>query len=109
MKTKVDKGGNYSSTWFLKGEITSTVTCTATPGSELQKLIKTGISEEKQADGGKTLVLEDGGLPATLGLKVRDPFRIPGCTFKDPSCIVYESIDCSRQDSVHIITCNGCL
>ena len=54
-------------------------------------------------------MLEDGGLPATLGLKVRDPFRTPGCTFKDPSCIVDESVDCSRQDSVYIITCNGCL
>ena len=63
---------------------------------------------DRQADGGRTLVLEDGGLPATLGLKIRDPFRQPGCTYKDPNCMVDPSLDCSQQDSVYIITCDGC-
>ena len=55
------------------------------------------------------MVLEDGGAPATLGLKTRDPFRTDECRFKDPDCQVSTSVDCSRQDLTYIITCNGCL
>ena len=107
-KAKLAKGGNSASTWFLKGDTTSTVTCCATPNSELQKLIKEYISKEKQADGGKTLVLEDGGLPITLGLKKKNPFRVEICTFNDPNCMVDRKTDCSKQNVTYIVTCNGC-
>ena len=51
-KAKLAKGGNSASTWFLKGDATSRVTC-ATLNSELQKVIKENLSIEKRADGGK--------------------------------------------------------
>ena len=85
-----------------------TTSCTATPNSELMKSISSSLSTDKQADGGRTLVVEEGGLPVTLGLRVKDPFRRDGCTFKDPECMVDAGVNCSKQDSVYCITCDGC-
>ena len=81
----------------------------ATPGSTLQLVIRAKLAEGQQADGGRTMVLEDGGLPTTLGLKLRNPFRAQQCTFGDPNCMVSASTDCSLQDKVYVITCNECL
>ena len=108
LETKEQKGGNTPGTWFLKGETTSTIVCTATPDSSLQSHIRRSLATSDQADGGRTLVLEDGGLPVTIGLKKRDPFRSHGCTFGDPSCMVDPKEDCSSQAKVYIITCGGC-
>ena len=55
------------------------------------------------------MVLEDGGIPITMGLKSRDPFRTQECTFSDVNCMVDTTTDCSQQDKVYIITCNGCM
>ena len=88
--------------------MTSTLTITATPGSELQGAVKEALKKNPQADGGRTMVLEDGGVPATLGLKIRDPFRQEECRFKDTKCRVDPKTDCSQQGRVYIITCNGC-
>ena len=71
-------------------------------------MIRRSLDTNDQADGGRTLVIEDGGLPVTIGLKKRDPFRTPGCTFGDPSCIVDPREDCSSQSKVYIVTCDGC-
>ena len=108
LDTKEQKGGNTPGTWFLKGETTTTIVCTATPDSSLQTQIKKALESGEQADGGRTLVLEDGGLPITIGLKKRDPFRSHGCTFGDPDCMVDPSEDCSSQSKVYVITCGGC-
>ena len=54
------------------------------------------------------MVFEDGGIPATLGLRERDPFRQLGCQFKDPTCMVDPKTDCSQQGQVYVITCNVC-
>ena len=107
-EAKSKKGGDAASTWFLKGTTTSTVTCAATPGSQLQQGIKEALKLCSQADGGTMLVVEDGGVPATLGIKSRDPFRSEGCTFRDPNCMVDIKNDCSKQDQIYIVTCNGC-
>ena len=53
------------------------------------------------------MVLEDGGLPVTIGLKQRDPFRTPGCAFKDPECMIDPKEDCSGQAKVYIVTCDN--
>ena len=105
---KEEKGGCSTATWFLKGQTTSTITCTATPNSLLQSMIKEKMTSVEQADKGKTLVMEDGGVPATLGLKLRDPFRRPTCRFMDPNCMVDPTVDCSQQDQCYIVTCNTC-
>ena len=108
LAAKIAKGGSSASTWFLKGEVTSTLTVTATPGSELQKAVRKALEKAPQADGGKTMVLEDGGVPAHLGLKSRDPFRVEKCRFKDDNCRVDPATDCSQQGRVYILTCNAC-
>ena len=61
-KNKIEKGGNSSATWFLKWETTATITCTATPGSILKKEIEKKINNSNQADKGRTMVVDDGGL-----------------------------------------------
>ena len=40
MDAKMAKGGNSSATWFLKDDVTSTLTVTATPGSELHMMVR---------------------------------------------------------------------
>ena len=108
VSAKEARGGFSKGTWFLKGETTTTLTCAATPGSILQDHIKTTLKAGTQADGGQTMVLEDGGAPATMGLKVKDPFRVEECRFKDKDCNVTTTTDCSQQDKTYIITCKGC-
>ena len=80
----------------------------ATPDSTLQSEIKNKFSKVDQADGGSTIIMEDGGIPATLGLKLRDPFRRSRCVFNDPECCVDPKVDCSKQDQCYILTCNSC-
>ena len=109
LKAKIEKGGNSAATWFLKGETTCTTSCSATPNSELKKSISSSLRKDRQADGGQTLVVEEGGLPVTIGLRVKNPFRKDICVFKDPEYPVYTRVDCSRQDTVYSITCGGCL
>ena len=66
------------------------MSCQATPGGVLAAKIKKVIETTK--DGQVRLVLEDGGAPVTLGLKVKDPFSIPVCQFGDPDCWVAEGV-----------------
>ena len=55
------------------------------------------------------MVLEDGGLQATLGLKVRDPSMLQQCIFGDPIAWLPPSLNCSLQGKVYIVTCDNCL
>ena len=80
------KGGLSAASWFLGGQVKSTITCQATPKGILASKIKEAIG--KSSDGQTRLVLEDGGAPVTLGLKVKDPFHNPVCQFGDPDCWV---------------------
>ena len=84
------------------------LTVTATLGLRLQGAVKEALGKLPQADGCRTIVLEDRGIPATLGLKQRDPFRADGCSYGDPNCNPDPKIDCGQQDMVYVITCNGC-
>ena len=55
------------------------------------------------------LVIEDGGRPIHVGLKVRDPLRPKGCIFNDNTCLVTEGVDCDRSGVVYKIECITCL
>ena len=74
--------GNF----FLKNNIIGTVSCLVTPDSILKKSIQNTVNDKK--DGSKILVIEDGGHPIHIGLKVRDPMRPKGYIFDDPTCFV---------------------
>ena len=59
-------------------------------------------------NGRKTVVLEEGGHPISLGLNKRDPFATDGCKFKYPKCIMRPNKDCSMMSSVYVIRCIKC-
>ena len=56
----------------------------------------------------KTVVLEEGGHPISLGLKKRDPFAVEGCKFNDTKCIMKRGSDCSIMNAVYVIRCIQC-
>ena len=57
----------------------------------------------------KVLVIEDGGMPITQGLKIKDPLRPSGCIFNDSRCPVKEGIDCDRTGVIYKIECRTCI
>ena len=83
MDAKAAKSGQSAATWFLKVDVTAILTVIATPNSGLQTTVKNALRNQPQADGDRAIVMEDGGVPANLGLKNRDPFSSEGCKFKD--------------------------
>ena len=105
-EAKIEKGGLTPATWFLSSTVASTISCQATPGSTLARMLgkEVGVTSKGQ----RKLVLEEGGQPITLGLKARDPFSKPGCKFRDPQCIVKPNKDCSEMGLVYVIRCKTC-
>ena len=99
------KGGISAASWFLGGDVKSVISCQATPGGMLADMIRKEIGITK--DGQKRLVMEEGGIPVTLGLKVSNPVRTEGCQFGDNACIVKKG-DCSTMGCIYCITCNKC-
>ena len=71
----------------------------------LASKIKKAIGNTK--DGQTRLILEDGGAPVTLGLKVKDLFGVPICQFGDPECWVSEG-KCGKMFCLYCIICNTC-
>ena len=55
--------------------------------------------------GGRTKPIEKGGLPITLGLRKRDPFRVSGCDFGDKNCPINEDQPCSTMGSCYRALC----
>ena len=78
------------------------------PNSLLQQAFRAKLAKCPQPDGGTTMVIEDGGLTATRGAKMRDLFRIHQYTFMNPTCLADPKTDCSQQCKVYICTCDGC-
>ena len=58
-------------------------------------------------DGQQKLVLEDGGVPVTLGLKQKDPFSDNKCKFGDEECWVQDG-KCNAMGCIYNVTCIGC-
>jgi hypothetical protein len=109
IQKQLDKGGKASAaTWFLRDGVSTTLTTSATPGGVLKDNLQKTVESMRTADGGKTKVIEAGGAPIFLGLTKGDPFRIPGCDFKDPRCIMDPKQPCSVQGACYRIECNLC-
>ena len=64
----------WPNTWYLKGLIISTLNCVVTPGSRLKSMLSKSINDSNKEQN-RVLIIEDGGLPITKGLKVGDPGR----------------------------------
>ena len=105
MEAKDLKGGLSAASWFLGGDVRAVLSCQATPGSVLADKIRKEVGTNK--DGTRNLVMEEGGLPLTSGLKVLDPRKTEGCQFGDPECWV-QGDKCSSMGCVYCVTCNTC-
>ena len=58
-------------------------------------------------DGGRTKVVEDGGVPISMGLKRRDPHKSDKCIYNE-DCMVDVKNDCGVMNTCYSITCNKC-
>ena len=81
------------------------ISCQVTPDDRLAEMLRKEIGITR--DGQKRLVMEEGGIPVTLGLKVSNPIRTEGCQFGDRECLVKKG-DCSTMGCIYCITCNKC-
>ena len=85
-RSKFDKK-SWANTWFLKGEVSGTISCQATPNGEWSKAIQKTVNSNRKS-GHKLQVLEDGGQSVVANLKTSDLSRQDGCIFGDRNCIV---------------------
>ena len=44
----------------------------------------------------------------TLGLKATNPFKVDGCQYKDPRCLITGKNDCSKMNSIYVLRCKAC-
>ena len=105
IRMKAAKGGLIASTWFLKGQTTSTIKCQPTPGGNLAKRLNKALNPEGKKE--RTHVVEEGGLPVTATLRRTDPFHPGTCRFQDPDCIVETGKDCAQTGCIYEITCTS--
>ena len=108
LRMKEEKGGLSSSTWFLKGRVANTIKCQATPNGLLAKILTTNLNRNAGPQDERIKVVEEGGAPASAALRRPDPFRSNQCRFRDESCIVEGSKDCSSMGSIYEVTCASC-
>ena len=94
-----------AASWFLGGRIKGTVSCQATPDGVLAAKLREAIGHSN--DGQMKLILEDGGIPVTAGLKKKDPFADNICKFGDDECWVKDG-KCNKMNCIYNVTCNGC-
>ena len=102
---KEQKGGNSSNTWFITNETNNILMTTATPNSELAIKLRETLNNQPMLANGRTKPIEKGGLPTSLGLKMKDPFKQDGCDFGDETCPIIESQACSTVGSCYRAIC----
>ena len=105
-EAKITKGGLSSATWFLTSSVSCTVSCQPTPESKLASQLQARITTTSRGD--RRQVIEEGGEPVSMGLKKKNPFFKPGCSFGDQNCLVRPDKDCSNMNKVYIIRCLTC-
>ena len=88
------KGGLSAASWFLGGDVRPVITRQETLGSKLVEKVRKEVGVSW--DGSRNIVMEEGGVPLTMGLKRTDPCETEGCQFGDPDCWV-EGKKCSTM------------
>ena len=106
IKTKAAKGGACAATWYLRWMTSKVVKCQSTPGGALTTRLKKTLNREGFKE--RIQVMEEGGLPISVGLRVNDPFYPGSCRYGDPKCIVENNKDCGQMRNVYEITCFNC-
>ena len=93
LRAKESKGGVTAATWYLKGSTVSVTKCQPTPGGELATRLKKTLNPKDSKE--KIQVVEEGGLPISVGLRTNDPFRPQSCRYEDNKCMVESGKDCA--------------
>ena len=104
---KRSKMGNYSNTWFLRGENTSVLNTMATPSGDLVRKLREGLRHHKAPDRGSTLVVEMGGISVTSGLFKADPIGSKACPWVQ-QCPIIEGHSCTQSRVVYELECALC-
>ena len=107
IRSKKAQAKCWSNTWFLKGDVTNTVSCPVTPGGALKKQLSNVINQGKTVKN--IQVIEDGGKPIHCGLSVSDPKRVKGCIYNNDECMVNPQYRCDTIGVVYKIECKTCL
>ena len=97
----------HSNTWFLRGEITSTLSVQATTGGELAANVQAKIRDMRAPDGGLVKVTEKAGKSHLSGLLSPDPMMAKGCKWLQ-SCLVDEKGSCWTSRVTYTIKCLLC-
>ena len=103
---KKQKGGITSATWFLKGTTAKVTKCQPTPGGTLAAKLKKSLNPEGSKE--RIQVVEEGGLPVSVGLRVNDPFHPGTWRYGHKECIVEKGKDCATMGILYEITCKSC-
>jgi hypothetical protein len=103
----VKKGGKAAAaTWFMRGGKSCTLNTAPTPDGLLRDRIQSTLTGVTTPDGAGVKVVETGGVPVSLGLKKTDPFRVIGCDFNDPKCIVEGKTSSGTMGSCYQLLCS---
>ena len=102
---KATRQGQYSNTWFLKGNVTNTIQIQSTPNSILKDRIQKHLNSITGPDGGQTKVIEKGGKSILAGLNSSKKSNI--CPYNN-KCMVTKENDCTNSRIVYQVICNNC-
>ena len=94
------KGTVNNSTWFLKGENTTTMSVPITPSSTLRNRLQDKLSDVRGPDGGRLIVVEESGMVVTRTFPV--PGQPKGCQYKD-KCNVKDDTNCQKMGVIYSI------
>ena len=102
------KKGRFNNTWFLggKGNFASTIKVPQTPSSQLARDVSRNIQGHNIA-GGRTKIIETAGKPNSSGMKKKDPFRKPGCPYRN-NCSAENNTNCLQMNVTYQLDCQEC-
>ena len=106
LRDKDKKTGQFRNTWFLRGEVTTTLGVQATPGGQLAAEVRQALGSSRGPDGGTTQVLERPGRSVAAGLRRANPLWSKECPYPD-KCWVKEGVSCWKARVVYRLVC-GC-
>ena len=107
LAAKRSKPGRNNNTWQLRGNNRVTLKVSATPNSQLAKMMREGLKKYEWKDLGKTMVTETSGERVTAKLFKSNPFKTPGCVHHE-KCPVQSTQDCMNMNCTYNLTCKVC-
>ena len=104
-RQKLLKGSVDNCTWFLKVEITTTMSVPITPASSLRNKLQEKLMDIRGPSGGKTAVVEESGRVISKSFPV--PRQPKGCQYTT-KCNVRDDTNCQTMGIVYSVLCKDC-